>query len=56
VLVYINFTGNPRTVSFVRDVDPQQATILLCSAGRQEFYTVQNQFFLQPYEVLLLEV
>jgi alpha-glucosidase len=56
VLVYINFNRATRAVSFVRDADPEQATMLLSSAGRREFYTSYNRFVLNPYEVLILEL
>ena len=55
ILVYVNFSGATRAVSFVHDADPQQAIMLFSSIGRKEFYTSHNQFVLNPYEVLLLE-
>jgi alpha-glucosidase len=55
ILVYVNFTGATRPVSFVRDADSEQAVMLLSSVGRKEFYTSHNQFLLNPYEILLLE-
>jgi alpha-glucosidase len=55
ILVYINFVNSPRPVSFVRDADPEQATLLLSSAGRKEFYATDHKFVLKPYEVLLME-
>ena len=56
ILVFINFTGFTRAASFVRDADPKLATMLLSNVGRKEFYTSYNQFVLNPYEVLLVQV
>lgn len=60
ILVYINLTGSTRLVSFAPggDADPKSAVILLCSVipPREEFHTSNNQFVLNPHEVLLLEV
>lgn len=56
ILVYLNFSGSTRTVGFVADANPADAVMLLSSVERKEFYTSYNQFVLNPYEVLLLEV
>ena len=55
ILVYLNFTNRTRPVSFVREADPEQALLLLSTAGRKEFYTSYHQFVLNPYEILLVE-
>ena len=56
ILVYLNFTGATRVASFVRDSNPADAVMLLSSVGRKEFYTSYNQFVLNPFEVLIVEV
>jgi alpha-glucosidase len=56
ILIYLNFTGSTRPVSFNEAVDPPTTAILLSSTGRAEFCPAGRQFILDPYEVLLLEV
>ncbi|MEI7846243.1 MAG: alpha-amylase family glycosyl hydrolase [Chloroflexota bacterium] len=56
ILVYLNFSRSTRAVGFVHDSDPKLAKLLFSSVERKEFYTSYNQFVLNPYEVLLLEV